>query len=217
MEGAAAEVGRKRIRVLVADDHPVVRAGLALLLAQQPDLEVVGEAEDGERAVALTLERQPDVVVMDLRMPGLDGLEAIHTITRALPQARVLVLSAYGSGSDIQGALRAGARGYLLKDTALTQVVGAVRALHEGRRVMPAAVAERLAGHLVEPALTERELEVLGLVARGLGNRQIASAIGRSDETVKMHLKNIFAKLEVSDRTGAVMAALARGLIRLDP
>ena len=217
MEGAAAAVGRQRIRVLVADDHPVVRAGLAVVLGQQPDLEVVGEAEDGERAVALSLERHPDVVVMDLRLPGVDGFAATHAITRALPESRVLVLSSYGSGSEIQRALRAGARGYLLKDMVLTQVVGAVRAVHEGRRVMPAPVAERLAEYLVEPALTERELEVLAQVARGLGNREIAGAIGRSEETVKMHLKNIFAKLEVSDRTGAVTAALARGLIRLDP
>ena len=206
----------ERIRVLVADDHPVVRAGLAAVIAQEADLELVAQAENGERGVALFREHQPDVVLMDLRMPILDGVQAIRTITAEFPAARILALTTYEGDADIRRALEAGARGYLLKDMLLTDVITAIRAVRRGDRVIPTAVAARLAEFPERSDLTERELEVLQLVARGLSNKQVARAIGRTDETVKIHLKNMFAKLGVADRTEAVTIALARGLIHLE-
>jgi DNA-binding NarL/FixJ family response regulator len=206
----------ERIRVLVADDHPVVRTGLSAVIIEQGDLELVAEAENGERAVALFREHRPDVVLMDLRMPVMDGVEAIRTITAEFPAARILALTTYEGDADIRRALEAGARGYLLKDMLLTEVISAVRAVRRGERVIPAAVATRLAEFPERSELSDRELEVLQLVARGLSNKEAARAIGRTDETVKIHLKNIFAKLDVADRTEAVTVALTRGLIHLD-
>jgi len=208
--------GADRIRVLVADDHPVVRTGLAAVIAQEPDLLLVAQAENGERAVALFREHQPDVVLMDLRMPLMDGVEAIRRITGEFPAARILALTTYEGDADIRRALEAGARGYLLKDMLLSDVITAIRAVRQGERVIPAAVAVRLAEFPERSDLTEREVEVLQLVARGLSNKEAAQAIGRMDETVKIHLKNIFAKLGVADRTEAVTVALARGLIHLE-
>ena len=205
-----------RTRVLVADDHPVVRTGLAAVLVQEGDLELVGEAENGERAVALYREHLPDVCLMDLRMPVMDGVEAIRTITAEFPSARILALTTYEGDADIRRALEAGARGYLLKDMLLTDVIRAVRAVRRGERVIPNAVAARLAEFPERSDLTERELEVLQLVARGLSNKDVARVIGRTDETVKIHLKNVFAKLDVADRTEAVTVAITRGLIHLD-
>lgn len=208
--------GADRIRVLVADDHPVVRTGLAAVIAQQPDLLLVAQAENGERAVALFREHRPDIVLMDLRMPLMDGVEAIRRITEEFPTARILALTTYEGDADIRRALDAGARGYLLKDMLLSDVITAIRAVQRGERVIPTAVAVRLAEFPERSDLTEREVEVLQLVARGLSNKEAAQAIGRMDETVKIHLKNIFAKLGVADRTEAVTVALARGLIHLE-
>jgi DNA-binding NarL/FixJ family response regulator len=205
-----------RIRVLISDDHPVVRAGLAAVLVQQADLELVAEAENGEQAVALYREHQPDVCLMDLRMPLMDGVEAIRTITSEFPDACILALTTYEGDADIRRALEAGARGYLLKDMLLTDVIRAIRSVHRGERVIPNAVAVRLAEFPERSDLTERELEVLQFVARGLSNKEVARAIGRTDETVKIHLKNMFAKLGVADRTEAVTVAITRGLIHLD-
>lgn len=205
-----------RIRVLVADDHPVVRTGLAAVLVQEADLNLVAEAENGERAVALYREHQPDVCLMDLRMPVMDGVEAIRTITTEFPAACILALTTYEGDADIRRALEAGARGYLLKDMLLTDVIRAIRSVRRGDRVIPHAVAARLAEFPERSELTERELEVLQLVARGLSNKEVARVIGRTDETVKIHLKNTFAKLGVADRTEAVTVALTRGLIHLD-
>ena len=205
-----------RIRVLVADDHPVVRTGLSAVIAEQADLDLVAEAENGARAVAMFREHGPDVALMDLRMPVMDGVEAIRTITAAFPAARILALTTYEGDADIRRALEAGARGYLLKDMLLSEVITAIRAVRRGERVIPSAVAARLAEFPERSDLTERELEVLQLVARGLSNKEAARAIGRTDETVKIHLKNIFTKLAVADRTEAVTVALTRGLIHLD-
>ena len=204
------------IRVLVADDHPVVRTGLASVLVQQPGIELVAEAENGERAVALYRKHRPDVCLMDLRMPVMDGIEAIRTITTDFPEARILALTTYEGDADIRRALEAGARGYLFKDMLLLDVVEAVRAVRRGEQVIPHAVAERLAEFPERSELTERELDVLQLVARGLSNKQVAGVMGRTDETVKIHLKNVFTKLGVADRTEAVTVAIARGLIHLD-
>ena len=215
-EDAGVTSNDGKIRLLVADDHPVVRAGLAAVLVQQPDLELVAEAENGERAVALYREHRPDVALMDLRMPVMDGVAAIEAITGEFPQARILALTTYEGDADIRRALEAGARGYLLKDMLLTDVIRAVRAVHRGDRVIPNAVAARLAEFPERSDLTERELEVLQLVAKGLSNKSVARVIGRTDETVKIHLKNVFTKLDVADRTEAVTVALTRGLIHLD-
>jgi two-component system, NarL family, response regulator len=203
------------IRVLIADDHPIVRAGLVSVLMRENDIEVVGEASDGQRAIALAREWEPDVVLMDLRMPVMDGIAAIEVIARECPATRILALTSYGGDADVRRALKAGARGYLLKDMLVTSLVVAVRAVHRGQRVMPSPVAERLAEFPFEPNLSPRELEVLRLIARGLGNKSIAAAMGRSGETIKAHIKSIFAKLDVHDRTEAVTVALARGLIHL--
>ena len=205
-----------RSRILIADDHPVVRAGLAAVITQEADLELVAQAENGERAVALYREHQPDIALMDLRMPQVGGVDAIRQIVGEFPDARILALTTYEGDADIRRALGAGARGYLLKDMLLSDVITAVRAVLRGDRVIPAAVATRLAEFPERSDLTERELEVLELVGRGLSNKEVAKAIGRMDETVKIHLKNIFAKLGVTDRTEAVTVALARGLIHLD-
>jgi two-component system, NarL family, response regulator len=203
-------------RVLVTDDHPVVRAGLIALIAQQPDLELAAEAESGERAVSLYRDHQPDVVLMDLRMPGVGGVEAIRAIIAEFPEAKILALSTYEGDGDIRRALDAGAYGYLLKDMLLTDVLGAIRAVQRGERVIPLEVAARLAHYPERNRLTPRELEVLQLIARGMSNKQAADAIGRTEETVKIHLKNIYAKLGVTDRTEAVTLALSRGLIHLE-
>jgi DNA-binding NarL/FixJ family response regulator len=217
MEARDSTTGNgQRIRVLVADDHPVVRAGLSAVIVEQDDLELVADAENGERAVALFRKHQPDVVLMDLRMPVMEGVPAIRTIITEFPAARILALTTYEGDADIRRALEAGARGDLLKDMLLTEVISAVRAVWRGERVMPAAVATRLAEFPERSELSERELEVIQLVAQGLSNKEVARAIERTDETVKIHLKNIFTKLDVADRTEAVTVALTRGLIHLD-
>lgn len=204
------------IRVLVADDHPVVRAGLAAVVVQQPDLELVAEAENGERAVGLYREHRPDVCLMDLRMPVMDGLTATRAILANDPKARIIVLTTYDGDEDIHRALAAGARGYLLKDMMRTELLGVIQTVYRGHRGIPAPVAARLAEHTPRVGLTARELEVLQLVADGLTNAQIAERIGRTEGTVKVHLKNILQKLDVKDRTEAVTTALRRGFIRLD-
>ena len=215
-ERAGGTAEKARIRVLVADDHPVVRAGLAAVISQQPELELVGEAEDGLQAVTGVREHQPDVVLMDLRMPRMDGVAAIRAIKAEFPDVQALAVTTYEGDVDIHRALEAGARGYLLKDMLLTDVLDAIRAVHNGERVIPPTVAARLAEFTPRVELTEREIEVLQLVARGLSNRDIAGAIGRSDETVKLHLKNIFVKLGVADRTEAVTLAISRGILHFE-
>jgi DNA-binding NarL/FixJ family response regulator len=203
------------IRVLIADDHPVVRSGLASVISQQPGLELLAEAEDGRQALEYYREYQPDVVLMDLRMPEMDGVAAIKAIRGEFPDARILALTTYEGDVDIHRALEAGARGYLLKDMLLTDILSAIQAVHRGDRVIPPVVAARLAEFTPRVSLTAREVEVLQLVARGLSNSAAARAIGRTDETVKLHLKNIFVKLGVADRTEAVTVALSRGILHL--
>ena len=212
-EAAGNEV---RIRVLIADDHPVVRAGLGAVISQQAGLELVGDACDGSDAVAKVRERRPDVVLMDLRMPRMGGVDAIRAIKSEFPNVRILALTTYEGDVDIHRALEAGASGYLIKDMLLSDVLGAINAVHRGERVIPPAIAARLAEFTPRVNLTEREVEVLKLLSGGLSNRDIATAIGRTDETVKLHLKNIFAKLGVSDRTEAVTVAITRGILHLD-
>jgi DNA-binding NarL/FixJ family response regulator len=207
---------RLPIRVLAADDHPMVRAGLAAVIDAEPDMELVGEASNGREALDLYREHRPDVILMDLRMPGMDGLAATRAILGEFPTARIVMLSTYDGDEDIHRALEAGAKGYLLKDMLRTEVLNTIRAVHRGQKAIPAAVAARLAEYVPRVQLSEREREVLELVAKGLSNKEIARVIGRAEETVKVHLKNIFEKLGVEDRTEAVTTALQRGIIHID-
>ena len=204
------------IRVMTADDHPVVRKGISALVANEPDMSVVAEAADGVDAVAMYDKYSPDVVLMDLRMPRLDGIAATQAIVAAHPDAHVVALTSYEGDADIYRALDAGACGYLIKDMVGADVVGAIRTAAAGRRVVPAAVAGRLADFTPRVDLTPREVEVLRLTAKGLRNRDIGRVIGRTEETVKVHLKHIMAKLGVEDRTEAVTLGLQRGIIHLD-
>jgi DNA-binding NarL/FixJ family response regulator len=200
----------------MADDHPVVREGMRAMIANEPDLNLVAVAHDGAEAVSLYDSHRPDVVIMDLRMPNMDGLAAIRGIISTHPEARVLALTSYDGDADIFRALEAGARGYLIKDMIGAELVGAIRAAAAGERVIPTEVAGRLAEFTPRADLSPREVEVLRLTAKGLRNRDIAKVIGRTEETVKAHLKNIMAKLGAADRTEAVMLALRRGIIHLD-
>ena len=204
------------IRVLVVDDHPVVRGGVVGWLAAQPDLEVVGEAGDGLEALALVASSEPDVVLMDLRMPRMDGVTATERLAATHPSVRVLVLTTYDTDADIVRAVEAGAAGYLLKDTPLPQLAEAVRAAARGETVLAPPVAARLVSRLRAPAVdapTARELEVLAGVARGETNAEIGRALFIGEATVKTHLMRVFAKLGVDDRTRAVLVAVERGLL----
>jgi DNA-binding NarL/FixJ family response regulator len=204
------------IRVMIADDHAVVRAGIAAMIANQPDITVVAEASDGTEAVERYAVHRPDVVLMDLRMPQLDGIAATRAICAAFPDARIVAVTTYDGDTDIHRALMAGACAYLVKDVLVAQLIGAVRSAAAGYRVIPAAIAARLAEFTPRVELTAREVELLRLVSRGLRNREIARVIGRTEGTVKAHLKHILEKLGVNDRTGAVTLALQRGIIHLD-
>jgi DNA-binding NarL/FixJ family response regulator len=211
------------IRVLVVDDHPIVRSGLVGLLGVETDMEVVGEAADGEEAITRVAALAPDVVLMDLRMPRLDGAGATARITAEFPASRVLVLTTYDTDADIIRAVEAGASGYLLKDTPRLQLVDAVRAASRGETVLAPPVAARLVSRLRSPAatpdpaaanpLTPREVEVLLAVSRGLSNAEIGRELFIGEATVKTHLLRAFAKLGVDDRTRAVTAAMERGIL----
>lgn len=207
------------IRVLIADDHPVVRSGIKGMLEPHPDLDVAGEAASGTEAVVLALRERPDVVLMDLQMPGLDGASATAQIKGQCPQTQVLVLTTYGTDADIMRAIDAGAVGYLLKDAPHEEIARAVRAAARGDTTLAPAVAQRLMQRARSPAanaLSTREIEVLLLAARGLSNEEIARELFVSATTAKAHLVHIYAKLGVNDRTAAVTTALERGIIRLD-
>lgn len=209
----------KRIRILIADDHPVVRAGLQGMLQNEPDFELVGEASTGKEAVALTVQLRPDVVLLDLRMAELDGVGATLQIRTLQPDVSVLILTTYDSNTDILRAIEAGATGYLLKDTPRDELFAAIRIVAQGKAVLAPTVALRLVQQRQRPVaemVSARELEVLTLVARGASNREIARSLHLSEATVKTHLIHLFGKLGVSDRTAAVTVALERGLLRLD-
>ena len=206
----------EHVRILIADDHPVVRTGLRGMLEGQPDLEVVGEVGDGEEAVKLTERLSPDVVLMDLRMPGMSGVAATAKIKERMPDAHVLVLTTFGSSADILRAIEAGATGYLLKDAPPEELYRAVRAAAQGKPLLAPEVAAHLMDRVRWPSeevLSGREVEVLELVAQGKSNRDIAGELWISEATVKSHLLHIYDKLGTADRASAVAAALKRGIL----
>jgi DNA-binding NarL/FixJ family response regulator len=217
-EGEAVDiVGRMTapIRILTADDHHLIRAGVASFLATEPGLQVVAEAANGEEALERYRDARPDLVLMDLSMPVMDGLAATRAILEEFPDARIIALTTYAGDEDIHRALDAGAMGYLVKDMMVADVLKVIRLVMAGRRGIPLAVAATLAEHTPRIPLTPRETEVISLVSSGLTNAQIAGRIGRTEETVKVHVKNILQKLNARDRTEAVTIALRRGFIRL--
>lgn len=204
---------KKPIRILIVDDHPILREGIASLLEDEPDMMLVGEAADGHEAISQFRTLRPDITLMDIQMPGANGTQAIATIRADDPQARIVVLTTYAAESQAARALKAGASGYLLKSSLRKELIEVIRTVYYGGRHVDPDVAVRLAFPPDNPPLGDRESEVLHLIAVGNSNRAVASQLGISEETVKTHLKSIFAKLRVSDRTHAVTEAIRRGII----
>jgi DNA-binding NarL/FixJ family response regulator len=205
----------KKIRILLVDDHIVLRMGLTTATNGEPDMEVVADAENGLDAIKAYRAHRPDVVVLDLRMPGLNGVETIRKLREEFHEARVLVFSNYASGDEAYQALKAGAAGFVVKEMALDRLLEAIRKIHQGEQYIPPEIAMRMNGRVLSQ-LSPRELEVLRLVAKGLSNKEIGSALHVVEGTIKIHLTNILAKLGVSDRTQAILAAVKRGIIQIE-
>ena len=206
-----------RIRILIVDDHPLICHGLSSLIAQQEDMQAVGEARNGHEAVEMFRWHHPDIVLMDLRMPEMDGLDALRTIHNEATDARILVLSAFDADEDIYRCMQAGAKAYLLKSAPNEDLLRAIREVNAGQTHLPPEVASKLALRLTARELTMREMEVLNLLAMGKNNKEIGTDLYIAEGTVKAHVNSILAKLEASDRTQAVMKALKRGLVPLEP
>ena len=204
-----------RIRVLCVDDHPLLREGIAAIISNQPDMLLLAQASTGCEAIQKYREHQPDVTLMDLRLPDMSGIDSLIAIRAEFPEARIIMLTTYEGDVEIQRALGAGARGYMLKSMPPRDLVEGIRGVHAGKKRIPQEVANQLAEHLGEETLTERELEVLRRVAGGNRNRDIAEQLFISEETVKVHIKHIMEKLYASDRTQAVAIAVRRGIIQL--
>lgn len=204
-----------RIKVLIVDDHPVVRAGLASMLGTQPNLEVIGSSSSGEEAIEMVRHETPDILLLDLRMPGMNGVDTLRSLVR-ISSVRTIILTSFETDEDIYRAFQAGAQGYLLKDTSLRAMVDAITTVHAGKRYVPGHIASRLAERMMRTDLTARELEILKMLAKGPTNKEIAQALGISDNTVRNHVNSIIEKLEVSDRTEAATTAIHRGLISVD-
>jgi DNA-binding NarL/FixJ family response regulator len=207
--------GSRRISVLLADDHPMLREGIVAVIQGESDMAVVAEASNGREAVERYREFRPDVTLMDLLMPQMDGLAAIQAIRAEFPQARIVILTTYRGDVQALRALKAGAAGYLLKSLIRTELLEAIRVVHAGRRLIPPEIAAELAEHAAEEALSDREIKVLEFVAAGNSNRQVAAQLCVSEETVKAHMKNILSKLTANDRTHAVTIAIKRGIIHM--
>lgn len=207
--------GPPPIRLLCVDDHSIVREGIALILRQQADMSVVASAASGDEALSLFMRHRPDVTLMDLRLRGSSGTEAIAAIRRVAPDARIIVLTMYDGDEDIYRALQAGAITYLLKDTLSDDLIRVVREVHSGLRPLRPDVEARLAQRLTHPTLTKREIEVTHLMMQGLRNKEIGPSLGISEGTVQVHIKSIFSKLSVNDRTAAVKVALLRGIVHM--
>jgi DNA-binding NarL/FixJ family response regulator len=205
-----------KIRVMVIEDHQMVRQGLVALLAMQDDLEVVAEAGDGESALAVFRQHAPDVTLVDLRLPRKDGVEVIRALRAESARGRFLVLTTYDGENDVSDALQAGASGYLLKGASATALTDAIRTIAAGRRYVPVELAERFLPRLAADSLTDREVEVLHRIARGMSNKEIGGDLGISERTVKGHVNNLLGKLGVTDRTKALVVAIRRGLVRVE-
>ena len=203
----------RQIKILTVDDHPILREGIGSIIQGEKDMVVVGEASNGREAIKLFRSKRPDVTLMDLQMPDLNGIDAIATIRQEYPQARIIVLTTYEGDVLARRALKAGATGYILKDMIRTELLEAIRAVHLGRKYIPQKIATELLEHYAEDDLSEREIEVLREVARGTSNKIIASHLSISEATVKAHMKNILLKLGASDRTHAVNIATTRGFL----
>jgi len=205
------------IRILTVDDHPILRKGLAALVNAELDLKLVAEAANGKEAIEAFRCHQPDITLMDLQMPGLDGIQAIEAICSEFPGARIIVLTTYTGDTQVVRALKAGARAFVLKGHVLDELLDTIRAVHAGKKRIPPDVAAELADHATDDALTEREIDVLKLIAAGNGNKQIADELSISEATVKSRVTNILSKLGANDRAHAVTVGLKRGIIELDP
>ena len=208
--------GQPVISIACVDDHPLVRKGVAAILATEPELRLIAEGENADQAVELFRRTRPDVMLLDLRLPDRTGVEVTKEIRREFPDARIIALTSYDGDQDIYRALEAGVRGYLLKEMVHTEIIRAIRTVHQGKRFIPPEVSQQLSGYFPEVALTPREAEVLLWVARGLGNKEIGEQIGAAAGTVKAHIQNILGKLEAKDRTHAVTIAVQRGIIHLN-
>jgi len=204
-----------KIRVILADDHPVVRDGLAAMVNQQPDMEVVAEAGDGEAAIALHDEHQPDVMVLDLRMPKLDGVAVVQKVLEKYPKARILIMTTYDGDEDIFQSLSQGAKGYILKDAPRQEILTAIRSVSEDQPYTSSTIATKALQRMIKPSLTQRELGVLQLLAQGRSNKDIARQLIITEGTAKTHVKAILTKLDAMSRTEAVAVAHKRGLVHL--
>ena len=205
----------KQIRAVIADDHPVVREGLGALVNSQQDMNVVGEAANGKQAVQEFLLHRPDVLLLDLRMPEMNGIEAIHAILEKEPEARIIVLSTYNTDEDICQALKAGAKAYLLKDSPREQLLESIRSVHTGRLSISSSIGEQLAAGLRAPGLTDREVDIVKSMVAGKTNKEIGASLGITEGTVKVHVRHILKKLGVGRRTEAIRIALERGIVHL--
>jgi DNA-binding NarL/FixJ family response regulator len=204
------------IRILTVDDHPLLRKGIAALVNAEPDMKLVAEASNGKEAIDAFRSLRPDVTLMDIQMPGVNGLDALHAIRKEFPEARIIVLTTYSGDMQVLSALRAGARGYILKGDVQDELLNSIRAVHAGQKRIPPDVAAELAIHSTDDALTGREIDVLKLIAAGNGNKQIADMLSISEATVKSRVTNILSKLGANDRAHAVTIGLSRGIITLD-
>jgi DNA-binding NarL/FixJ family response regulator len=204
------------IRILIVDDHPALRFGLCSMIGKEPDMTVVAETGDGAESVELYQRHQPDIVLMDLRLPGMSGVEAILAIRHQTPAARIIVNTTYDADEDIHRAIQSGAKSYLLKDMPKEEILAVIRSVHAGDAVLPSQVRERLKERMARPALTNREIAVVRLLVKGRSNKEIGDYLGISEPAVKFRIQRILSKLDAVDRTSAVVSALRHGIVHLD-